>query len=122
MTETHAIGPAVPDSRLLRFTSFLFGGVVYLTLLFTILYAIGFVSGLVVPKAIDNLLVPCRAFSATHEGAAAARVMATMTAVGQAAGLAAADAARRHITAAEVPAGEIRMQVGYLDSPPVNYP
>ena len=54
MTETHAIGPAVPDSRLLRFTAFLFGGVVYLTLLFTILYAIGFVSGLVVPKAIDT--------------------------------------------------------------------
>jgi protein-S-isoprenylcysteine O-methyltransferase Ste14 len=54
MTETHGIGPAVPDSRLPRFTAFLFGGVVYLTLLFTILYAIGFVSGLVVPKAIDT--------------------------------------------------------------------
>ena len=54
MTETHAIGPATPDSRLSRFTAFLFGGVVYLTLLFTILYAIGFVSGLVVPKTIDR--------------------------------------------------------------------
>jgi protein-S-isoprenylcysteine O-methyltransferase Ste14 len=54
MTETHAISPAMPDSRLPRFTAFLFGGVVYLTFLFTILYAIGFVSGLVVPKAIDT--------------------------------------------------------------------
>ena len=54
MTETQAIGPAIPGNRLLRFTAFLFGGVVYLTFLFTILYAIGFVSGLVVPKTIDT--------------------------------------------------------------------
>lgn len=54
MTETQAIGPAVPGGWLPRFTAFLFDGVVYLTFLFTILYAIGFVSGLVVPKAIDT--------------------------------------------------------------------
>ena len=54
MTETQAIGPAIPGNRLLRFTAFLFGGVAYLTFLFTILYAIGFVSGLVVPKTIDT--------------------------------------------------------------------
>jgi protein-S-isoprenylcysteine O-methyltransferase Ste14 len=54
MTEIHPIRPAAPDSRLSRFTAFLFGGVVYLTLLFTILYAIGFVTGLVVPKTIDT--------------------------------------------------------------------
>ncbi|WKA30706.1 isoprenylcysteine carboxylmethyltransferase family protein [Bradyrhizobium roseum] len=54
MTEIHVIGPAMPDRRLPRFTSFLFGGVVYLTFLFTILYAVGFVSGLVVPKSIDT--------------------------------------------------------------------
>lgn len=54
MTETHAIGPAMPDTRLSRFTAFLFGGVAYLTFLFTILYAIGFVSGFVVPRAIDT--------------------------------------------------------------------
>jgi hypothetical protein len=46
MTETQAIGPAIPGNRLARFTAFLFGGVAYLTFLFTILYAIGFVSGL----------------------------------------------------------------------------
>ena len=54
MTETQIIQPAMPGSRILGFTAFLFGGVAYLTFLFTILYAIGFVSGLVVPKTIDT--------------------------------------------------------------------
>src|SRR5258708_39072199 len=54
MTETQAISPAMPGNRVLRFTAFLFGGVAYLTFLITILYAIGFVSGLAVPKAIDT--------------------------------------------------------------------
>ena len=54
MTETQIIHPATPDGRILRFTAFLFGGVAYLTFLFTIMYAIGFVSGLVVPKTIDT--------------------------------------------------------------------
>ena len=49
MTETQAIGPAMPGNRILKFTAFLFGAVAYLTFLITILYAIGFVSGLVVP-------------------------------------------------------------------------
>jgi protein-S-isoprenylcysteine O-methyltransferase Ste14 len=54
MTETQAIGLAIPESRPLRFTAFLFDGVAYLTVLFTILYAIGFLSDIVVPKAIDT--------------------------------------------------------------------
>ena len=54
MTETQAFSPAIPGNRMLRFTAFLFGGVAYLTFLITILYAIGFVSGLAVPKAIDS--------------------------------------------------------------------
>jgi protein-S-isoprenylcysteine O-methyltransferase Ste14 len=54
MTETQAISPVMPGSRMLKFTAFLFGCVAYLTFLFTILYAIGFVSGLVVPKGIDS--------------------------------------------------------------------
>jgi methanethiol S-methyltransferase len=37
-----------------RFTAFLFGAVAYLTFLFTILYAICFVSDFVVPKSIDS--------------------------------------------------------------------
>lgn len=54
MTESHAISPAMPGNRTLKFTAFLFGAVAYFTFLFTILYAIGFVSGLIVPKTIDS--------------------------------------------------------------------
>ena len=54
MTETRAISPAKPGNRALKFTAFLFGAVSYLTFLVTILYAIGFVEGLVVPKTIDT--------------------------------------------------------------------
>jgi len=50
MSQTQTIGPAVPGNRIAKSTAFLFGAVAYLTFLFTILYAIGFVSGLVVPK------------------------------------------------------------------------
>lgn len=54
MADIHALGPAAPGNRILKLTAFLFGAVAYLTFLFTILYAIGFVEGLVVPKAIDT--------------------------------------------------------------------
>jgi len=54
MTEIHAVDPAAPDNRMLKLTAFLFGAVAYLTFLFTILYAIGFVEGLIVPKDIDT--------------------------------------------------------------------
>ena len=54
MTETQAINRALPGNRMLKFTAFLFGAVAYLTCLITILYAIGFVSGLVVSKTIDT--------------------------------------------------------------------
>jgi hypothetical protein len=43
MTETQVGSPATPGNRAVRFTAFLFGVVAYLTLLFTIMYAIGFV-------------------------------------------------------------------------------
>src|SRR5260221_13669107 len=54
MSEAQAIAAATSTNRMLRFTAFLFGAVAYLTFLFTILYAIGFVSGLIVPKTIDT--------------------------------------------------------------------
>jgi phage-related holin len=64
MTETQAIGPAIPGNRLLRLTAFLFGGVAYLTFLFTILYAVRLVSGLVVSKSIvgRSILASCSRF------------------------------------------------------------
>ena len=54
MTETQLFDPAVPGNRMLKVAAFLFGAVAYLTFLVTILYAIGFVSGFAVPKAIDT--------------------------------------------------------------------
>lgn len=54
MAEIHALAPAALGNRMLKLTAFLFGAVAYFTFLFTILYAIGFVEGLVVPKAIDT--------------------------------------------------------------------
>ena len=54
MAETHAVSPALPGNRLLKFIAFLYGAVAYLTFLVTILYAIGFVSGFPVSNAIDT--------------------------------------------------------------------
>jgi protein-S-isoprenylcysteine O-methyltransferase Ste14 len=54
MSEAHVIASATSTNRMLRFTAFLFGAVAYLTFAFTILYAICFVSDLVVPKTIDT--------------------------------------------------------------------
>src|SRR4029079_14907459 len=54
MSEALAIGSDTPTGRMLRFTAVAFGAVSYLTFLFTILYAVGFVSDSVVPKTIDS--------------------------------------------------------------------
>jgi methanethiol S-methyltransferase len=54
MTETQAINPAVPGNRIFRLAAFLYGLVAYLVFFVAFLYAIGFVSGLVVPKTIDT--------------------------------------------------------------------
>ena len=54
MTQTQAIGPDVPANRTLKFIAFLYGLVAYFAFFATILYAIGFVMGLVVPKTIDT--------------------------------------------------------------------
>jgi len=54
MSEAGSIDSAAPTNRMLRFTAFLYGAVAYFTFLFTILYAIGFVSDIAVPKSIDT--------------------------------------------------------------------
>src|SRR4051812_37357368 len=54
MTETQAIAPTVPGHRIFKLASFLYGIAAYLVFFAAFLYAVGFVAGIVVPKAIDD--------------------------------------------------------------------
>ncbi len=65
-----------------------------------------------------NLLVACRALSATHEAAAAVRVMATMHGIGEAAGIACAQACRQGIDVTDVSGAWIRSQLAYMSEGP----
>ncbi len=62
----------------------------------------------ITPQKVDNLLVSGRAISATHEGMAGARVMATCAAIGHAAGVAAAIAAREGVAARDLDVQKLR--------------
>jgi hypothetical protein len=72
----------------------------------------------ILPHGCENLLVCCRALSATHEGSAAVRVMATMTATGEAAGIAASRAVEERKSPHEIEGGWVRSELGYLDEGP----
>ena len=65
-----------------------------------------------------NIIVACRALSATHEAAAAIRVMATMHGLGQAAGIAAAEASKNHIAVNQVSGKWVREQIPYMEEAP----
>src|SRR6266852_4184570 len=54
MTQTQAISSDISGNRILRFVGLLYGLVAYFAFFGTILYAIGFVTGLVVPRTIDT--------------------------------------------------------------------
>jgi methanethiol S-methyltransferase len=54
MSQVQSIGPGVSGSRMSKFIAFLYGMASYLIFFVTILYAIGFVMGLGVPKNIDT--------------------------------------------------------------------
>ncbi|TDU81725.1 FAD dependent oxidoreductase [Prosthecobacter fusiformis] len=71
-----------------------------------------------VPVDCPNLLVACRALSATHEAAAAVRVMATMHGIGEAAGIAVAEATLRHCAVSEIPGEWVRDQIPYMAEGP----
>ena len=54
MTQFQSISPDVSENRFVKFIAFLYGLVAYFAFFATILYAIGFVTGFVVPKTIDT--------------------------------------------------------------------
>lgn len=54
MSQVHTFGPDFSGTRLFKLIAFLYGMASYLVFFVTILYAIGFVMGLVVPKTIDT--------------------------------------------------------------------
>ena len=64
-----------------------------------------------VPKDVDGLLVAGRCISTTHEAHASTRLTPTVMSLGQAAGTAAAIAARRGIQPREVDARELRAEL-----------
>lgn len=76
-----------------------------------------------VPLECPNLLVACRALSATHEAAAAVRVMATMHGIGEAAGIAAAAAAADGTSVQDVDGSWVRSRIPYMaEAPEYGYP
>jgi protein-S-isoprenylcysteine O-methyltransferase Ste14 len=52
--QVNFVSPEIAGSRIFKFIAFLYGIAAYLVFFVTILYAIGFVMGLVVPKTIDT--------------------------------------------------------------------
>src|SRR5690606_34333488 len=61
-----------------------------------------------------NLIVACRALSATHEASAAVRVMATMHGIGEAAGIAATEGGDVNAVSGE----RVRSQTSYMQQKP----
>jgi hypothetical protein len=71
-----------------------------------------------ITRECPNLIVACRALSASHEASAAVRVMATMHGVGEAAGIAAALATKAATYVCNIRGEEVRSEILYLDKGP----
>ncbi|OAM89910.1 FAD-dependent oxidoreductase [Termitidicoccus mucosus] len=71
-----------------------------------------------VTRDCSNLVVPCRALSATHEASAAVRVMATMHALGEAAGIASSEAVRTGGDVVGIPGKWVRAQMPWMETAP----
>ena len=54
MTQTQAISPEAQGNPITKFIAFLYGVAAYFAFFGTILYAIGFTMGLLVPKTLDT--------------------------------------------------------------------
>ena len=67
--------------------------------------------GCLLPRALDNIAAAGRCIGATHEAAGSFRVMATCMALGEAAGVAAALAAKRGGTLGDVSAQAVRARM-----------
>ncbi|MCE5180075.1 MAG: FAD-dependent oxidoreductase [Porphyromonadaceae bacterium] len=65
-----------------------------------------------------NLIVACRALSATHEASAAIRVMATMHGIGEAAGIAVAEAINNNWDVTAISGQWVKEQIPYLSQGP----
>lgn len=65
-----------------------------------------------------NVIVACRALSATHKASGAIRVMATMHGIGEAAGIAAAEAVRLNVDVSSISGSWVRTQIPYLAEEP----
>lgn len=71
-----------------------------------------------VVEGYGNLIVACRALSASHEAAAAVRVMATMHGIGEAAGIAVGIAKEGNISLDELDGAFIRSRINYMNEAP----
>ena len=76
MTHIQAIGPEAQGNRTTKFIAFLYGVVAYFAFFGTVLYAIGFTMGLLVPKTIDS-----GAASSTEEALAVNLLLMSLFAV-----------------------------------------
>jgi len=71
-----------------------------------------------VAEGYGNLIVACRALSASHEASAAIRVMATMHGIGEAAGIAVGVAKKSNENLDQLDGSLVRSQIAYMNEAP----